>query len=241
MWYDDAMATKKKDAAKLGWHFLPSNMKLGYGDDRVVKVGQSLSMKGGGNPNTCNPGMHASVKASDAARFKKGPVLCRVEVSGDIADDGDKFCGRHRKVLWARALTAQDIKDMLKSMGYSHSSSTLGELVDTMGYAVSGYGNAAKIDTWLTNWAKKNGCTDGAYQTTAVFVKPSITEKHVLSLITRRMVRTSKEIRNDLSGTFDMDGFDTILDDLCCDGKVIQVDGYTEAGLSGYVLAATKR
>ncbi len=237
------MATKKKNAgvAKLGWHFLPTSMKLGYGDDRTAKIGESLSMKGGGTPSTCSPGMHASEKASDAARFKKGPVLCRVEVSGDIANDGDKFCGRHRKVLWAKQLTVQDIKDLLKSIGYSHSSSTHSELVDTMGYAVSGYGNAAKIDSWLTAWAKKNGCTDGAYKSTAVFVKPAVTDKHVLSLITRRMVRTAKEIKNDLSSTFDMTDFDTILDDLCCDGKVLQIEYFTEANLSGYVLAPTKR
>lgn len=235
------MATKKKTIAtndkKLGWHFLPADMKLEYGDGRLVVVGQTLSMNGRAKPQCCSDGMHAAEKLTQAASFKKGPVLCRVEVSGDIHTQYAKFCGRNRKVLWAKALTVKDILACLKSVGYTHCNTELSTLVGTLGSACGSY--EKQVEAWLLKWAKNNGCNDGAYNSAPSFCKPSVTEKQVLSLITRRMVRTASEIKTDLA-VFNLDDFDDIMDDLCGNDKILEVCDFTLAGMSGYILAPSK-
>lgn len=65
------MANKKKDS-KLGWHFLPADMKLKYGDGRKAEVGKALSIPKDTKPWVCNEGMHASEKIHNAAQFKVG-------------------------------------------------------------------------------------------------------------------------------------------------------------------------
>jgi hypothetical protein len=241
MRYDDAMATKPKTKdKKLGWHFLPADMKLGYGDNRKAAVGQTLSLTNKSKVDCCYNGLHASEKIHNAASFGKGPVLCRVEVSGEINTKGNKFCGRNRKVLWARKLTTKEMRALLDHIGWG---SNLGDdedsLVQSMDSAAGSYPD--ELDNWLEAWAKKNGCIPGKYASPAPeYVQPSVTEKCILALISRRMVRTAKEIRADLT-VFDCGNFDTIMDDLCSDGKVLQVNDYTKNGMDGYVLAPTSR
>jgi hypothetical protein len=44
--------------------------------------------------------MHGSVCLIDALHYANGPIVCRVEIEGDIIEGGDKLCGRRRTVLW---------------------------------------------------------------------------------------------------------------------------------------------
>jgi hypothetical protein len=81
----------------LVWHFLPSDGRLQYGIRRKVKAGSTYSCKG---PLVlCRNGMHASERARDALRYAPGPILCRVELSGEILREPNKLCARRRKVL----------------------------------------------------------------------------------------------------------------------------------------------
>ena len=85
----------------LAWHFIRPDMKLAYGDDRLVKVGETLSV----DPEKLSPcyyGLHASVKPIDALSFLSWPdaIVCRVELSGKMIENLDKICAEHRKVLW---------------------------------------------------------------------------------------------------------------------------------------------
>lgn len=98
----------KKDQ-RLGWHLLSSWFKLGYQDNRKVKVGQKISLLPYkdifGNivnpvPMLCKRGMHASHKIHKTMR-DVGRVMCRVLVEGDIQSNRNKFCGRSRTILWA--------------------------------------------------------------------------------------------------------------------------------------------
>jgi hypothetical protein len=75
--------------------------------------------------------MHASERLIDALGYAQGPILCRVELWGDIFRGVDKLVGRHRKVLWTLDATqllhefacryAEDMlkraEDMLKRAG----------------------------------------------------------------------------------------------------------------------------
>ena len=94
------MRTHPDTRTRLGWHFLASNNRLGYADNRVVQVGKWYEMRGSGKPELCERGMHAGRTVIDALKYAPGPILDRVEVQGDIAQDGHKFCGRRRRTLW---------------------------------------------------------------------------------------------------------------------------------------------
>ena len=94
------MAREKKNF--YGWHFLPDNRRLRYGDSRHVDEGETLEMTSTvhDSPIICRAGMHASEDVFDAIKYAPGFVLCRVLVTGDVQSYFDKFCGRNRKVLW---------------------------------------------------------------------------------------------------------------------------------------------
>lgn len=82
------------------WHFLRTDRKLGYGDGRTVEVGGIYpiphSFK---RPLICNYGMHGSERLIDALDNAPGPILCKVEIWGDVVSSMDKVAGRHRKVI----------------------------------------------------------------------------------------------------------------------------------------------
>jgi hypothetical protein len=82
----------------LAWHFLSEDKRLGYGDGRLVEVGQTLECKG--DPELCSNGMHGSARLIDAVHYASGPIVCRVEIEGDVIEGEDKLCGRRRTVLW---------------------------------------------------------------------------------------------------------------------------------------------
>jgi hypothetical protein len=82
----------------LAWHFLPEDKRLGYGDGRLVEVGATLECKG--DPELCGNGLHGSTRLIDAVHYASGPIVCRVEIEGDVIEGEDKLCGRRRTVLW---------------------------------------------------------------------------------------------------------------------------------------------
>ena len=82
----------------LAWHFLREDKRLGNGDGRLVEVGATLECEG--KPELCSNGMHGSARLIDAVHYARGPIVCRVEIEGDVLDGDDKLCGRRRTVLW---------------------------------------------------------------------------------------------------------------------------------------------
>jgi len=81
------------------WHFISNNKKLGYGDNRVVRVGQTYKYKGKEPIELCKRGMHGSVKIRDALQYAQGSIICLVEMSGEIIKGNDKVVATERKVL----------------------------------------------------------------------------------------------------------------------------------------------
>jgi hypothetical protein len=75
----------------LAWHFLPEDKRLGYGDGRLVEVGATLECEG--EPALCSNGMHGSARLIDALKYANGPIVCRVEIAGDVIEGEDKLCG----------------------------------------------------------------------------------------------------------------------------------------------------
>jgi hypothetical protein len=82
-----------------GWHFLPADKRLRYGDGRVIQVGKVYRWREG-MFGVCGGGMHMSRNILDALRYAPGPILCRVESVGKVIEAGDKLVAECRKVLW---------------------------------------------------------------------------------------------------------------------------------------------
>ena len=221
---------------KLGWHFLPADQKLGYEDGRKAKVGQTLSYNGAPAPRCCYRGMHASPKIVDAGLFGKGPVLCRVEVWGDVHSESNKFAGRHRKVLWMGTLTKSDFKELFKSVGYTTYNNDIDGYVDDLMSVCHEYKD--KAEKWLQNWAIRNGLYTG--RSKFVYVKPQVDKDVLRSLLNDRFVKTVADLKQDLGESFDMSTFDDALDDLAYMDGVCTVDGYAGLFEDGYVLERKK-
>ena len=82
------------------WHFVANNKRLGYGDGRIVEVGNTYEIPDKSRPiKLCEYGMHASVRALDALQYAPGYVCCLVELGGKIIEGDDKVVAESRKVL----------------------------------------------------------------------------------------------------------------------------------------------
>lgn len=238
LWYNLNMASK--ETKKLGWHFLPASKKLTYGDGRKVRVGSTVTMKGNLKPVCCNHGMHASEKVSQAANFGRGPVLTRVEVWGGINSQGDKFCGRHRRVLWMKEITMRAARSIMKSMD-SNSSLVYTDVVGLLKELATS--DSVAFNLAVERWAKRNGL--GTPTPAAAPTRPPLQEKDLLKLLAPRIVRTKKEILRDMGGFYDLaspvdyvDAFDQLVSSCSRIRIVVNIDG---RGSLGYVLLSKSR
>jgi hypothetical protein len=86
------------------WHFLSADRRLRWGTRKVVEAGKTYSCKfpyrGFSRPTLCEAGMHGSRRIIDALQNAPGPVICEVDIWGDVVEGSDKLCGTHRHVLW---------------------------------------------------------------------------------------------------------------------------------------------
>lgn len=100
------------------WHFVRSDRKLRYADDRSVKVGETLTV----DPNKlklCSYGLHASENILDALYYASGlnerhpiisrdcVILCKVELSGRILKSTAKLCASERRVVWMKDVSKE--------------------------------------------------------------------------------------------------------------------------------------
>ena len=79
------------------WHFLPEDGKLPHGDGRKVEVGKTYSVEG--DITICKNGLHGSRRLIDALQYSGQFLLEKVEIWGDVVEQGDKLVGRNRKCL----------------------------------------------------------------------------------------------------------------------------------------------
>jgi len=73
--------------------------RLGYGDGREIRVGETLTVEGA--PVLCVHGLHASARILDALRYAGGGslALCRVTLGGTVIHDDDKSVATERTVV----------------------------------------------------------------------------------------------------------------------------------------------
>jgi len=87
----------QKKKTMIGWYFSRGNKKLGYGDNRIIKLGLTHKVKG--NPVLCKHGLHASKNILDALDCAQGPIIWKVELSGKIIKGNDKSVATARLYL----------------------------------------------------------------------------------------------------------------------------------------------
>ena len=80
------------------WYFSRGSKRLGYNDDRLIRKGRTHRIKG--EPEACHQGLHGSKRIIDALQYAPGPVIWRVELSGDMDIQDDKIAAQERKYLW---------------------------------------------------------------------------------------------------------------------------------------------
>ena len=83
----------------IGWHFLPENGKLAHNPRRnggkPVETGVPLPQYKS-KPIACERGYHASLRAIDALQYAPGPLVSRVELTGEVVEQHDKTCAQGR-------------------------------------------------------------------------------------------------------------------------------------------------
>ena len=121
------------------FHLVNLDKRLGRGDGRKEKVGQTLRIPSGTDPEVCRYGLHGCRKVTDAIRNHRGLVLCRVEIGGDVIEGTgtnrfgrpratSKVAGRNRKVL--AMVNVKGVYSQLLQWAKAKGFTTEGRLVD---------------------------------------------------------------------------------------------------------------
>ena len=87
------------------WHFLGTDQRLRYGDNRQVELGQTYTVPQDRPLELCKYGLHASKRILDALPYAPGPIVCRVELVGQRIDSYDKSVAYTRRVGWMLDIT----------------------------------------------------------------------------------------------------------------------------------------
>ena len=80
-----------------GWYFSEESRLLQHGDARPIEIGVTHEVDA--PIQLCKRGLHASVRAIDALKYAPGPIVWRVELSGEIKTGDDKCVATHRKYI----------------------------------------------------------------------------------------------------------------------------------------------
>lgn len=92
---------------KIDAYWFTAFNRLPHGDGRLITIGKTHHKHG--EIIICRHGFHASREPYDALRFAPGHMLYKVQLWGDVQEQDDKLCARHRTYLAAR-----DATDMLR-------------------------------------------------------------------------------------------------------------------------------
>ena len=112
----------------LYWHFVQvgndDTPRLGYGDNREVKVGETLIVNV--KPILCSQGLHASAKLWDALGYASGNKLslCRVTLGGTVLHDTDKSVATERTVIAMLDSDATEKRALQARLGKATTSNT---------------------------------------------------------------------------------------------------------------------
>lgn len=88
------------------WHLCPAEMRCWYSDRPPGGGGIRHPIVVGGSlvhakmPRLHREGLHAAPRLIDALTYGNGPIVCRVELDGEVINGGDCMAGTRRTLLW---------------------------------------------------------------------------------------------------------------------------------------------
>ena len=85
------------------YHFLKEDRKLQFSPFTPVVLEETLVYPG--KPKLCKAGFHASERIIDALRYAPGPVLCVVDLGGELIHGDDKAVAQERTVSWMQDIS----------------------------------------------------------------------------------------------------------------------------------------
>ena len=82
---------------KACWYFAPENNRLRFGDNRLIRVGNTHTIEA--KPEMCRHGLHASERIIDALHYSETSILYRVEIGGEMDIGYNKIAAQSRRYL----------------------------------------------------------------------------------------------------------------------------------------------
>jgi hypothetical protein len=79
------------------YFFSNENKRLGYGDNRIIKLGRTHKVKC--EPILCEQGLHASARPLDALQYANSAIIWKVTLGGKVIHGDDKSCATERTYI----------------------------------------------------------------------------------------------------------------------------------------------
>ena len=79
------------------WHIAENSGLLGHGDERLIVVGETLTVTG--PIFMCGHGLHACARLLDALAYANGTVICEVILGADAYTEADKSVSSSRTCI----------------------------------------------------------------------------------------------------------------------------------------------
>ena len=90
------------------WHIAENTCTLGHGDERLIVVGETLTVAG--PIFMCEHGLHACERLLDALAYANGTVICEVALGADAYTEDDKSVSSSRTCI---AMTTPEVGERI--------------------------------------------------------------------------------------------------------------------------------
>ena len=90
------------------WHIAENSGLLGHGDERLIVVGETLTVAG--PIFMCGHGLHACARLLDALAYANGTVICEVILGADAYTEDDKSVSSSRTCI---AMTTPEVGERI--------------------------------------------------------------------------------------------------------------------------------
>lgn len=173
------------------YHFSNAQGTLGFGDNRQIVLGETLSVDG--TPKMCEWGLHGSQSILDALGYASGCHLWKVEISGNVDLGDDKLCGNNRKAIadygdvmflvvefakWCADRAAKSAKYATKSAKSAEYAAEYAEYAaESAEYAKSAAKSAAEYAAEYAKYAAESAAKSAEYA--AEYAKSNTSERQL--------------------------------------------------------------
>ena len=141
------------------WWFSENSKRLGYGDNRKIKIGRTHKVEG--ELILCKHGLHASKRIIDALKYARGSIIWKVRLGGVIVHATDKSVASERTYISGGI----DVSDVLGkfirmcALDVIHLWKAPSEVVEYLKTGKEALRDAAWDAAWTAAWTAAAGAT----------------------------------------------------------------------------------